>query len=374
MKKHAKEIHHPLFPLTTPAEELAEAMLLERARLWRVDLLPLLLDMASSQEELHNADFKSICRWMKNDPAYQSLGRFAKETQDELWQIESGIVERQSERIAELVSKTPDVGSLSLWKDFKIPADQKVCDIHRMPGGYSGEKSQNDTFAGALYDRGVYIYSGKRWGSRNDLFGKTLIENLLPFLRKRGAIEILDMGCSVGHSTLPYVDAFPEATIHALDVAAPMLRYAHARAAYLNKWVNFWQADATETEFEDESFDLIVSHILFHEMPVAKIGKLFKEIHRLLKPGGMMAHIDLRPYRAVRNYSALTPMQCFAANLDTWHNNEPYWQAVRSANLLELASRHFEKERLIETLVAPAGTTPLRPERMWYFLAGVKGS
>jgi len=29
------------------------------------------------------------------------------------------------------------------------------------------------------------------------------------------------MGCSVGHSTLPYVDAFPDTEVHAIDLAGP---------------------------------------------------------------------------------------------------------------------------------------------------------
>ncbi|WP_457825662.1 methyltransferase domain-containing protein, partial [Staphylococcus aureus] len=56
--------------------------------------------------------------------------------------------------------------------------------------------------------------------------------------------RILDMGCAVGHSTLPYCDAWPEAEVHAIDVGAPVLRYAHARAESLGKTVHFSQQNA----------------------------------------------------------------------------------------------------------------------------------
>ena len=52
---------------------------------------------------------------------------------------------------------------------------------------------------------------------------------------------ILDMGCSVGHSTLPYCNGFPKAEVHAIDVAAPMLRYAHTRASSMGNAVHFSQ-------------------------------------------------------------------------------------------------------------------------------------
>ena len=42
--------------------------------------------------------------------------------------------------------------------------------------------------------------------------------------------SILDCGCTVGHNTLPWAETFPEAQVTAIDVAAPVLRYAHARA------------------------------------------------------------------------------------------------------------------------------------------------
>src|SRR5690606_1141847 len=120
--------------------------------------------------------------------------------------------------------------------------------------------------AGALYDRGVYIYASGQLGAENDDKGRSVIEHYLDVQHPDFAPEyILDMGCSVGHSTLPYVERYPGAEVHGIDVAAPMLRYAHARAASLGKSVHFSQRDAEQTGLPDQSFDLVVSHILLHE-------------------------------------------------------------------------------------------------------------
>src|SRR5205807_7337786 len=86
-------------------------------------------------------------------------------------------------------------------------------------------------------------------------------------------------------STLPYVDAYPEAEVHAIDVAAPMLRYAHARAEALGRRVHFSQQNAESTNFRDESFDLIVSHILLHETSAKAVRNIVRECHRLLRKG-----------------------------------------------------------------------------------------
>ena len=49
------------------------------------------------------------------------------------------------------------------------------------------------------------------------------------------------MGCSVGHSTLPYVSEYPDAEVWGIDLGASLLRYASARAKALDKKVNFAQ-------------------------------------------------------------------------------------------------------------------------------------
>ena len=67
--------------------------------------------------------------------------------------------------------------------------------------------------------------------------------------------------------------SYPNAEVHAIDIGAPLLRYAHARAEALGKKVHFSQQNAEHTHFPDGSFDLIVSHIFPHEIPPFAIRK-----------------------------------------------------------------------------------------------------
>ena len=102
----------------------------------------------------------------------------------------------------------------------------------------------------------------------------------------------LDIGCGVGHQTLPFVDAYPEAEVYGCDLGAPMLRYGHARAETLGKRVHFSQQNAEATDFDDESFDLVTSTIVLHETSARALSAIFRECRRLLRPGGMMAHSE----------------------------------------------------------------------------------
>ena len=52
-----------------------------------------------------------------------------------------------------------------------------------------------------------------------------------------------------------------------IDIAAPMLRYGHARSEALGTPIHLSQQNAVETDYDDQSFDLVLSNLLFHETP-----------------------------------------------------------------------------------------------------------
>ncbi len=87
--------------------------------------------------------------------------------------------------------------------------------------------------------------------------------------------RILDMGCAVGHSTLPYVSGFEDAEVHAIDVAAPMLRYAHARASSKGLAGALFSAKRRDSPtLRTTPLTLVVSHILLHETSSAAIKNM----------------------------------------------------------------------------------------------------
>jgi len=161
--------------------------------------------------------------------------------------------------------------------------------------------------------------------------------------------KILDLGCAVGHSTLPYASGFPEAEVHAVDVAAPMLRYAHARAAAKGLDVHFSQQNAEVMNFADNSFDLVVSHILLHETSSKAIKNIISECHRVLKPGGWMLHVETPPYEG------MSPFDTFLFDWDSENNNEPFWRKSHLLDLNELAKQGgFSEHAPIQIMVPSA--------------------
>ena len=130
------------------------------------------------------------------------------------------------------------------------------------------------------------------------------------------------MGCTIGHNLLPFKDVFPDAEVHGIDVAAPCLRYGHARANALGVEVHFSQQDAENTSFPDGYFDIVMSRIMLHEMSGKAVPAMLKECHRILKPGGLMFHSDAPMFDEMDAY------QASLRHWDTLYNNEPFMATV----------------------------------------------
>lgn len=287
---------------------------------------------------------------MRHEPYYQTWSALLRTSQEMMWDSVNVSVERQLPALRnQAAAKRDTLGSLTLNPDLPIPAYHTAVDIHCQPGGYHTELVPDDVAAGATYDRAVYIYAMGRLGALNDEMGQSVVLHLTEQYPDFRPVRILDMGCTVGHSTLPYVDAYPDAEVFAIDVGAPVLRYAHARAETLGKRVHFSQQNAEHTDFADASFDLIVSHILLHETSSAAIRAVMRECHRLLKPGGLMFHQE------VPQYEGMPPYDAFILDWDTYNNNEPFWGTVHSMDLQKLAeSAGFAAGNVIQTMIPSA--------------------
>lgn len=287
---------------------------------------------------------------MRHESYYQTWSALLRTSQEMMWDSVNVSVERQLPALRDrAAAKRDTLGSLTLNPDLPIPAYHTAVDIHCQPGGYHTELVPDDVAAGATYDRAVYIYAMGRLGALNDEMGQSVVLHLAEQYPDFRPARILDMGCTVGHSTLPYVDAYPDAEVFAIDVGAPVLRYAHARAETLGKRVHFSQQNAEHTDFADASFDLIVSHILLHETSSAAIRAVMRECHRLLKPGGLMLHQE------VPQYEGMPPYDAFILDWDTYNNNEPFWGTVHSMDLQKRAeSAGFAAGNVIQTMIPSA--------------------
>ncbi len=288
--------------------------------------------------------------FMTKDPHYQMWSSLLRTSQEIMWSAAQKPVERNLDGLIKQAKTNGNAkGSLTLDPKLDIPRYHTAVDIHCQPGGYLTEVTNDDVAPGAVYDRAVFIYAMGQMGPDNADMGRSIIEWLKEKRPGFTPEKILDMGCSVGHSTVPYTEQWPAAEMHAIDVASPMLRYAHARAESMGKAIHYSQQNAESTNFEDNSFDLIVSHILLHETSQKAIKNIIAECHRLLKPGGIMIHAETPPYAGMDAFDA------FMLDWDTFNNNEPFWRRSHEIDLKKLASdAGFDADKEFEEMASSA--------------------
>lgn len=104
---------------------------------------------------------------------------------------------------------------------------------------------------------------------------------------------ILDAGCSVGLSTRELKRAFPSAkNLVGVDLSPHMLAVAR-HTADADAPIRFIHAAAEDTGLPPASFDLVSMCLVAHECPADATAAIFAEAHRLLKPGGALAVMDM---------------------------------------------------------------------------------
>jgi ubiquinone/menaquinone biosynthesis C-methylase UbiE len=167
----------------------------------------------------------------------------------------------------------------------------------------------------------------------NDGGGVALIEWLKRHHPTFKPTRVLDLGCGLGHNTLPVAQAFPEAQVTAIDVAAPMLRYGHARAKTLGvSNVEFRQANVESLDYPDGHFDLIFSTMFLHETSFKAMPKVLAETRRLLAPKGLSVHLEQPQYT-----DEMDVYEQFIRDWDAYNNNEPFWTTMHELDLKQIA-------------------------------------
>ncbi len=271
-----------------------------------------------------------VARALEGDVANQFHGWFERHLQRMKYSGRLGLVPYHASRRDELL-KGLDMGLvdgvLELDPDMALPDYYTSVDVHQHPGGV-----WNDEIAGLVYERGARSTTPLLTRDRD------LHERFADIIRGRRPAprDILDMGCGFGKTTQSLCEVNPEARIVGVDLSAPCLRVAARNAAISRtRNIHYAQKDATRTGFKDQSFDVVTSTMLLHEMPAGEVRAVISESLRLLRPGGLMIHLDFLP-----------PDDEFLTYLHIGHsfrNNEPWMRSLMEMDVAKvMRSTGFE--------------------------------
>lgn len=275
-------------------------------------------------------DVATLRRLIDPIPVVQLRNRMLRSQQEMMWQRIHDTLDRRRDELTRQLEKAESDGPGSVHHDpdLAYPDYFTSADIHLQPDSYDG-----DDLAGFIYHYGTNIF----YVGRNDRdVAKQATVDKIP-LPDGPVEEVLDLACSVGQSTTALKKRLPEARVVGVDLAAPMVRYAHLRASTIGIDVDFRQESAADLSFADDTFDLVYCNILFHEVPREVAEKVVAEAHRVVRPGGLFVVQDFG------NRPADGPMTMadYTRNIDTNFNGEPFASRFVYSDFLGLLQSTF---------------------------------
>lgn len=106
---------------------------------------------------------------------------------------------------------------------------------------------------------------------------------------------LLDLGCGAGNFTLRLLQEIHPLECHLVDLSQPMLARASERIEASGvKYVQTYQADLRELDFDENTFDCILAGAVLHHLrDNDDWQETFEKLYQWLKPGGRIYVSDL---------------------------------------------------------------------------------
>lgn len=150
--------------------------------------------------------------------------------------------------------------------------------------------SAPDKYVPALsYDRLTPLFDPVlRWSMRELELKRRLIDQA----QIEPGERILDLGCGTATLTILIKQTHPEAEVVGLDGDPRILAIAETKAARARVKLTLDQGMAFDLPYPDNSFERVVSSLVIHHLITENKRRAFKEIYRVLRPGGELHALD----------------------------------------------------------------------------------
>lgn len=171
----------------------------------------------------------------------------------------------------------------------------------------------------------------------------------------------VDLGSGRGEEALRLADTVgPAGFVYGIDITPAMIEKARRTAAKLGvRNVAFLQADLADLPLEEAAADLVVSNCVLNHAADKKA--VWREIHRVLKPGGRFVISDIFAIEEVPEVYRTDP----AAVAECWAGavtRAEYFDAVTAAGFAEVRvleeSSPYDKGRIRVASLTLSGLKP----------------
>lgn len=133
------------------------------------------------------------------------------------------------------------------------------------------------------------------WGMQESRFKQALIHKAQILANQ----DVLDLGCGTATLTIMLKHAHPEAKVTGLDGDLEVLEIGRSKAGKAGVDLKLDHGLAYDLPYPDQSFDRVVSSLVFHHLTTQDKQQAMKEVFRVLRPGGSFWIVDFGPPKGI---------------------------------------------------------------------------
>ncbi len=112
-------------------------------------------------------------------------------------------------------------------------------------------------------------------------------------------LKVLDAGCGTGSLAIQLKKEYPQIELYAIDIDSSILQRAIKKSKKERIDISFKRVSIQDTEFLNNSFDIIYSSLVFHHLNTEDKQKSINELHRILKKTGKLVISDFGKQKGV---------------------------------------------------------------------------
>lgn len=120
---------------------------------------------------------------------------------------------------------------------------------------------------------------------------KSAIQTLRDTIQEKQKPKILDIACGTGDLAFEAIKQIPGADVTGSDITLPMLDLFRKKIEKRGLKMKVEEGDVEDLKYPDNSFDAVT--IGFATRNFTNLDIAFREIHRVLKPGGVFINLEL---------------------------------------------------------------------------------
>jgi len=205
--------------------------------------------------------------------------------------------------LKEMIAEKPDYGN---WVSVRLLIVPAVLSL--LLGGAAFFLPALGIVAGLFFFCFVYFaYARHAFSPKGRDIQSKILDLALSYIPSwDGEGKVLDIGCGSGALAIQIAKRYPHAQVIGIDSwgaaweSSQRLCEENARHEGVSERVSFERADAASLPFDDESFDLVTSNLVFHEVRrVRDKTKLIREALRVVVNGKGFVFQDLFLWRRV---------------------------------------------------------------------------